>query len=302
MLARVSLAALLLLTPASALQLKKLSKPTGDNFAYVSLLMWDKSMTKVDGFVPDPTKMADQGAVEESLNNNAALKSTEAEQALIPPGGHKMYGPKMIFKIDTQLREQGSKYPYIVITDDQRLIDSPELKDHPNLKLLKVGHDVDFVRVDRKVANRNRLHAQKLSVFNMTQYDKILSLDMDIEIKANLDHVFKDYDTKNGNLVYGMYNDFNCSNTKQHIGDYFNSAFMLLEPKPDTLTDMMEYVHQNGGFYGDQAIVQKFFHKHHQEPEIFPRDLADFVDCKHRMKEVEKKSGGSKHVEVVHLR
>merc|ERR1719191_238907 len=141
----------------------------------------------------------------------------------------------MLFKIDNQLREAGAKYPYIVITNDKSLATHEELQDHPNMKLIEVGHDVSFLKLNGKVQRRNRLHVQKLSVFNMSQYDKILSLDMDITVKKNPDHMFTDFDTKDGNKVWGMFNDFKCTDGHRSLaGSYFNSAVMLLEPKPNT--------------------------------------------------------------------
>jgi len=299
----------LLLTPSSALRLSQDAdwREGKENFAYFSTLMWSPEMGESDRGVREAARQeakqakSQKGKVENFKSDapEEALKSDATEEALIPPGGHKMYGPHMIFKIDNQLREHGSKYPYIVVTDDDRLIQSPLLKDHPNIQLVKVGSDIEFLSLGAKLQTRNKRHAQKLALFNMTQYDKILSLDMDIEIKANLDHIFKDYDTKDGSTVYGMYNDFTCGSGSAHSGDYFNSAIMLLEPREDTFKDLMEFTRTHHGFFGDQAVTQNFFKTQRKEPELFSTEIADFVDCEKRMR---KNAKAGKPVQVVHLR
>eukprot|EP00746_Dinoflagellata_sp_MGD_P141252 gnl/MRDRNA2_/MRDRNA2_74388_c0_seq1.p1 gnl/MRDRNA2_/MRDRNA2_74388_c0~~gnl/MRDRNA2_/MRDRNA2_74388_c0_seq1.p1 ORF type:complete len:314 (+),score=49.14 gnl/MRDRNA2_/MRDRNA2_74388_c0_seq1:63-944(+) len=279
--ARVALAAFLFITPASGVQLKKIGNREG-NFAYISLLMNEEA-------VPKTTKLTDtmtEDEEKEYLKDHPALKNTLEEEALIPPGGHKAYGPDLIFKIDDQIRATGSKYPYVVITNDPRLYTDERLKDHPNMKLVKVGEDVSFLSFRGKVSLRNQLHVQKLSIYNMTQYDKLLSLDMDVIIQKNLDHIFTEYDTQNGDKIWGMKNDFECTDLGQtnRGGDYWNSAVVLLQPRAGTFKEIMDFALANGKFWGDQALVQKFFTVKRQKPDLFPYAIADFQGCKKRMK------------------
>jgi hypothetical protein len=293
-----------MLAPASAVQLKKIGKPAGGNFAYITLNMNPKAvpqevkMTDVMTEAEEAEYIKNDAALKAQVEEGTALKTKTQEEALIPPGGSKMYGPDMIFGIDDQLRNAGAKYPYIVVTNDPRLITDPRLNEHPNMKIVKVGDDVSFLALKGKVAMRNKLHVQKLSIFNMTQYDKLISLDQDIKVMKNIDHIFTDpeFDTANGDRVYGMSNaQFDCTNGKQHYnGDYFNSAVMLLEPKPNTFDAIMEFAHHRSNFWGDQAIIQTFFQKERKRPEIFPIEIADFVDCKNRI--------AKKQPDVVHLR
>jgi len=252
------------------------------------------------------------------------LKKHERALNAIPVGGHKAYGPEMIFSIDDMLRKSGSKYPYVIVTNDPEMINNEKLKDHPGIEIVEVGDgegQTPMIWLKGKVSIRNKLHPQKLSEFNLTKYQKLLHLDMDIVVQKNLDHVFTDYDTRDGQQIWGILNDFSCSEThrqKWHekmYNDYFNSAIMLIEPKEKTYTDLLEFSKYQEGFWGDQKLIQNYFdepriHKFQSKKlelflsrdqsnlrsaMLFPVEVADrdpaTFECKH--------AGPS---EVVHLR
>lgn len=298
MFARIAVATLTVLSPALALHLNALAEDASDagKFAYVITWMKPSEVPRntdaklivdvAEAQEDDKSQFALKGKVEEE-----DMRKTEVDElvdgALPPNGAKKMIenGPDFIFRIDDQLRAAGAKYPLVVMTNDPQMLGHPALSKHPNMKTLRIGTDVELlVLKGGQIQPRNKMHAQKLTVFSLTQFDKVVSLDMDVTVKGNPDHIFTDFDTKNGQQVYGMWNDFSCNNHPHMVNDYFNSAIMLLEPNKAIFKELLEFARTNHGFWGEQIIVQSFFKNHIKNaPQALPFKVADFVDCKQRM-------------------
>jgi len=243
-------------------------------------------------------------------SNSESTTDMDLESGL-PGNGKNKYGPKSLFRIDDQLRQVGSTYPYVIVTNDPAMINSPELANHPNIVILKVGDeadkDVQLIRLRAKVMSRNAMHIQKMSIFKLEQYQRLISLDMDITIHKNLDHIFEEYDTQDGTQIYGILNDFECVGEREFVaaskfgkGDYFNSAVMLIEPKKWVFDDMVAYTKKRGGFYGDQTITQRYFQHKKKAPKLFPTKVADFSGCHPYNKKL--KASQQQPLEVAHHR
>jgi len=295
---------LVTLSPASALQLKKNAGPDGggEEFAYVT--MWLKK-----DLVPLP-KFADVMTAEEELeleqanpsekkNRAARLSVQVSEESMesdLPKGGSRRYGPSFVFDMDGKLRKAGSTKPLLVVTNDPAMIDAPELKDHPMIKIVEMGEgkNVDFVQTNVKLLARNRVHLHKLAIFSMTEYKKMIYMDLDTQVNKNIDHIFTDerFSTRDGKQVWGIVNDFSCGHHgTRYRSDFFNSAVMLFEPKKETAKDMMKFA-EGKRFWGDQALIQAYYTHNKDEkgkmikdPElrkkarIFPTKMADFMNC-----------------------
>lgn len=282
------LVTLFLTTQVFALRLQKKSKSldpndsTGKRFAYVTLFKLPKELQKKVLKESQSAALKDMGTMEQTMES----ESGDGEALL--PGGHKSYGPDIIFRMDDQLRKVEAKYPLVVLTDDPRLINSKELKDHPNLKILRIGDDVEssesFYRGQvEKMPERVRHTIQKLSFFNMTQYDKIVSFDLDVAVQGNLDHLFTDYDTEGGETVYGAMDSWKC-NTKPKRGNlndpqnmYFQSSIMVLTPQEGIIKKMKKVPFLNK--WGDQQIIQEFFKTQKKPAQLLPSGLISMPNC-----------------------
>lgn len=296
-----------LLALTSAVQLRKHKRHRFDmrndkKYAYVTLWM-DRSVPEAAG---------------EAKPRNLMVSSSDSE---LPVGGSKAYNEDFIFKMSDQMKSQGMEYPLVVVTNDPALQTSEKLKEYPNIVIKAVGKDLPNLMTDdnlkKKVEARNKMHVQKLSVFGLTEYDRLLYLDMDVEINKNLDHVFSDYDTRGGQQVWGLLNDFTCVKDRKKMeknGDYFNSAVMLFQPTAKVAQELPEFAHKLYAFKGDQLVIQRYFNEkemgqkklmafkssedtqkaHGQrEANLFPLDLADQKACHKNAKD---------SLEVAHLR
>lgn len=291
---------LVALSSVSALQLKKIASK--DQFAYVT--MWLKKEL-VPGFkmsdvmTQSEEQELDQANPSEKQNQAARLHAQVSEESLgseVPKGGTKMYGPSFVFEMDNNMRAAGSVYPLLVVTNDPEMINAPELKEHPLVQIVEMGADktVEFVRKGAKLQGRNAVHWHKLAIFSMTDYKKMIYMDLDTKVNKNIDHIFTDeqFDTRDGQQVWGIVNDFTCGHNASRVrSDFFNSAVMLLEPKKETMESMVEFS-QGKQFYGDQAVIQAYFSFNkdaqgkkvtdpalRKKARIFPTKMADFMAC-----------------------
>lgn len=253
----------------------------GENFAYVTLLKFPPELnkTKAEKAAAEPRALKEMGTMEVEMENGQAL----------PTKGRVMeYGPERIFKMDEQLRKYGAKYPLVVLTDDPRLIKSDKLKDHPNLKILRIPEDIEAAETfySPKVARlqaRLRPTIQKLSFFNMTQYDKLVSFDLDVLIQDNLDHLFKEVDTEGGETVFGAFNSFKCGanpnrgNVKDEWNLYFQSSVMVLTPQKGIIEKIRKLTFV--GRWGDQHLIQDFFRMQKKPAQLLPAGLISQPNC-----------------------
>merc|ERR1719235_94628 len=143
--------------------------------------------------------------------------------------------------------------------------------------------------------DKNRLSYQKLAIFGMTDYDKLIWMDNDIQVKKNMDRVFDDFDVKDGNQIFGQKDNYNCFNDR-HAED-MSSGFMLVKPSREHMQGLIDQAKAIKNFcWGDQKIIARYFDHEERSRVNFPFSVVNWAHCgsKNSMASHNQLNGGSR--------
>lgn len=168
-----------------------------------------------------------------------------------PPGGY--WG---VVSLADDLKRVNSSYPLVVLTNVPALL---SVKGHPNLIAFELRSD-SFLHRNCKMHPGNNIHFQKLNIFGMTNYDKLVWMDTDLRVQKNVDHIFN-LDTHGGTTVHAQVDDYHeCGGgTGGSTTGGFCSGMMLFSPSEETLDGLLEIQKSKKECWGDQAIIHDFF-------------------------------------------
>jgi hypothetical protein len=233
----------------------------GHNYAYVTMWVSAKNAPK---FVRNAALMdkAEEKAAfkvmqeEEGLDDEIFARKMEKSNLVEKLGGESV-AHQGTLKLAQQLSAVKSKYPLVVMTNDPKLLDiqfnQTKKAMYRNL-IIKPIQDEDWLRQQCKLQPGNGIHYQKLNMFGMTEYDKLIWLDTDGKVRKNLDEVFDQYDTKSGHAIYGQLDDYNCDGN----GD-FCSGLVLFQPQHGLVEKLQATAKSMHFCWGDQRILRKHF-------------------------------------------
>lgn len=193
-------------------------------------------------------------------------------------------GPKHALQIAAQFRQVGSKYPVVIMTNAPKLI---EIKNnetlqaqYPNVRIQEIEKQ-DWLHHQCSMAQGHMTHFQKISVFGMTQFEKVIWLDMDTIVKQNIDGLFEDprFDLEDGDKVWGQTDNWNCD-MRQAQAKQFCSGMMMFKPKKEHVPGMMQRAREMGYCWGDQKLIASYFsEKHGHSKGLFPLDVVNWGHC-----------------------
>lgn len=166
-------------------------------------------------------------------------------------------GYEGVLSLAESLRRVGAAYPLVLLTNDKRLLDPAVADSHPNLVVTPV-RDADYV--NRSCAASSRLGAllfQKLMMFSLTQYSRLLWLDTDFAIRSNVDHVF-DYNLRGGTTIYAHSNVCKSARGSQ-LGEQVCSGAMLFQPSHTMAHAVMEAARNMSKCWSDQPVIIEAF-------------------------------------------
>lgn len=182
-----------------------------------------------------------------------------------PRKGKRTGGVKGILHLADSLRRVGSKYPLVVVTNEPSILQI-SLKHHPNLILIPWTEN--FMHHTCHMYFMNTLHFQKLKIFNMTDFEKLMWLDTDLEIRKNFDELFA-LDTQGGKHIYGQIDDYWMCKDHNNVVNHkktaygFCSGMMLFEPTEEAFKGLLHQQSKmaNNVCWGDQSLIQAYFGK-----------------------------------------
>lgn len=160
-----------------------------------------------------------------------------------------------VLVLDQNLKKLKSKYPLAVLV-------SKGVSEQVIKKLKK--RKIQVIRANQKVENENvevnnkksglshwNHTLDKLLIFGLTQFDKIVFLDSDLWILENLDFLFeKPHMT--ATRADNVFRNWN----------YLNSGTMVIEPNPAVLNALLEKVgviHTKRDKFSDQDVIQEVY-------------------------------------------
>lgn len=218
------------------------------------------------------------------LHQSIAEQSLESE--VVPMTGPK--GSNLATHLAKQLQKVGSKYPLVILTNAPKLLaikTDPDLKaEYPNVVIREIAED-EYVKHTCSLASINKYHFQKIQIFGLEEYDKLIWMDLDMDVNKNLDSVF-DYDLGDGNVIYGQSDNWNCEPPNAWKSKQFCSGMMLFKPNKKLVEGLQEQGRKMKYCWGDQKLIASYFQeKYGRYKKIFPKNVVNWGHCggKHSM-------------------
>jgi len=189
-----------------------------------------------------------------------------------------------ITDIAKNLREVGSQVPLVVLTNENTFKNETLQAEHPNLKFIWLK-DTDFLDRKCKIGAGHELHFQKLAIWSLHQFDKLLWIDTDVAFNKNVDWVFtsKKFNLKNGDRIYGQHDDYQCDGREwSPTSGGICSGMLLIKPSKTHYQGLMQQQANMHSCWGDQSIIGSYFSsggKTNRESAAFSRDVINFARC-----------------------
>jgi hypothetical protein len=219
-------------------------------------------------------------AIKKARSFKASMESEIEDQKACGEGS-----ARQVARLAKQLSDSGAKYPLVVYTNDVCLMNMTEAL--PSNVIL----ETNFKYLPRKCAmeGKNSMHFNKLGVFGLTKWDKLMWMDWDLQVKQNIDDLFE-RDTNNGLTIYGQKDDWKCQGKKDvtklwsSASGGFCSGLMLFTPRKDTVDALID--NQGKSCWGDQVVIARTFNFKDQgrEWKTWDNDVISFRGCQHKFK------------------
>lgn len=158
---------------------------------------------------------------------------------------------KGVYILNRSLIDVKSKHDLIVMIPDENNLE---------LKNFLIGNNIKFIEVklNLNVKTKNEYYWEKtfdkLAMFGLTQFDKIVFLDCDMIILKNIDDLFMRENMSA--VVAGKCIAGNENFTK------LNSGLMVIKPNNETLNNLIKLIPEvveKKSFCGDQDVIQEYF-------------------------------------------
>ena len=146
--------------------------------------------------------------------------------------------------LNENLRELNSKYELLCVVNDRLSEESIKTLHRFGIKT----KNTRAIKTNMGIGRWNYTF-DKLNIFSLVEYDKIVFLDLDLLILKNIDHLF-DWDSIAAGLDMPWHDD------------EFNSGVMVIEPNMDLYNDMIKKLYATKYNYtGDQDFLNDYFGK-----------------------------------------
>uniref|UniRef100_A0A6U6N179 Nucleotide-diphospho-sugar transferase domain-containing protein n=1 Tax=Zooxanthella nutricula TaxID=1333877 RepID=A0A6U6N179_9DINO len=144
-------------------------------------------------------------------------------------------------------------YPLVILTNSSLLLNSAAALQNNSLHIRPFPHP-HLVHAHCFAKPFNGL--DKLTIFDLEEYDKLVWLDLDLEITQNIDYLF-DLDTANGSQIHVARNDCHLWPPANGV----NSGLMVLSPNRKVYTDLlMQLDHMPWNLcQRDQEVIDELF-------------------------------------------
>lgn len=182
---------------------------------------------------------------------------------------------KQLERLVANLQQVKSKYSLLIVTNSPQTMVA--FGNKPNVVILPFrNEDAIPVRCDTGGA-RWRNSFQKLRIFSLTDYDKLMWLDSDMEVKTNIDYIF-DGTVDRWSLIGQADRWNNCENAT--MDNRLCSGAMLFRPSTQVygaLTSKLESM--QACHWGDQQVINDVFHSSGYNYHSFSQQVVSFRHC-----------------------
>jgi len=278
------------------MQTEEPEKPDGGKYAYVTMWLnkvkvpqhvFKRVLSKEETMALNAAKIDDNGipilhhslAETEGKPKKEEEKKPEKQKIPLRPRNSQWRG---ITDIAWNLRNVGSKYPLVVLTNEEIYDNKTLQEENPNIQFIWLNNETDFLERHCKIGVGHELHFQKLAIWKLTQFDKLLWLDTDIAFAKNVDYLFteKKYNLKEGSRIFGQHDDYQCDGREwSPTSGGICSGMLLIKPSTYHFQGLMQTQSKMRECWGDQAIIGSYYHSGKNRAMAFSRDVINFARC-----------------------
>lgn len=165
--------------------------------------------------------------------------------------------------LNESLKKVRSKYDLYVLITDEVSLESQEILKKFKINVIKTKEKINIPKwvIDRNV-NENMSHwnnsFDKLLVFELVQFEKIIFLDSDMYVIENIDNLF-DKNHMSGVILGKSFPDSYYGNWTRTL---FSSGLLVIEPQKkiiDEFVQCFDKIQNTKGCLGDQEILWEYF-------------------------------------------
>lgn len=258
---RAVLFLLALATFGEALRYAKKNK-----YAYITMFVVKDQQNQINFIAPD----------KEGPEAASFLQKDTAEG--VPPRPRDRF-PDAVLDLADNMRQVGTKYPLVVLTNSEMLLMKNITDFYPNLIPVPI-YEKDRLKMKCEIKASHDTHFQKLMIFNQTQYRKLVWMDIDIALTKNIDNVFEK-DTNGANQIWGQVDDYQCDGhpSQSSTAGGFCSALMVFTPSNSAFEGLMAEQRKMNYCWGDQSIIHKYFNGGNRKTNLLDRSIIDYEHC-----------------------
>ena len=155
--------------------------------------------------------------------------------------------------LEVSLKRVGSKHPLIVLCSKNILKATIDLLKRRGIRCRALTHNVSIGKINTGVFERWNYTFDKLQVFGLIEYKKVVFLDSDMYVVKNMDHLFE---KPHMSSVYADVWDKTAA-----VG--LNSGLMVLEPSKKEYEGLVRLLHSdrfaNSTMFGDQDVIRAYY-------------------------------------------
>lgn len=211
---------------------------------------------------------------------------------------HTVGNYSSITNLAQSLLDVDSPFPLIVLVSSNFSGLASAVAMYPNI-VLHVLDPSEYIlpkcRQMEGVPRGYHLSYQKLQIFRMDQYDRLIWLDSDLLIHENIDHLF-DLPTHHGTTVYGQQWDSQCvgcpapkqmlnkdhSNRLCHEDNSFCGGLIMLQPSKELFQKVEDAATDRVICWGEDDVINYLFNNKRKwgiQKKLFDQSDVCFAKC-----------------------
>jgi len=196
------------------------------------------------------------------------------------------------------LKDVGSEVPLVVIASSNFSTLAVAQDIYPNV-VPHILSPTDYLTPTCNQQPEYALTYQKLLIFNLTEYDRLVWLDLDLNLKSNIDHMFdiSNYDLKDGRVIYGQAWDVRCIGcpgppdidpardnywTWCHEDNSLCGGMLMFKPSHHLFSSLIDVGRNLNWCTGEDNIINGLLNqqaKYGYERHLFQRKMICFPQC-----------------------
>lgn len=216
----------------------------------------------------------------------AKTNINRADQRLIAATDALGNSRKALRNLLTSLWSVGSQYPVTVVTNVPEILNEFQVQLNESKLIIVPIRERDIVRlgctyhVNHISYARWQYTFQKLQVFSLHQYDKLLWLDSDVVATQNVDSLF-DMQLSNEESIIAQANNWkNCTDTALEKKKGLCSGIFLFKPSMRIYESLVQKLRVPGRCpWSDQPMIRDLFNSSGHQVRMFSKEHANFQHC-----------------------